>query len=131
MKETTMISGVHVLLYSTDPEADRAFLRDVLGFHSVDAGGGWPIFALPPAELAVHPGDGGFVQSHGGSDMMGAVVYLMCDDVERMVETLAAQGITCTPVQTAEWGLATSLTLPSGTALGLYQPTHPTALDRR
>jgi catechol 2,3-dioxygenase-like lactoylglutathione lyase family enzyme len=122
-----MINGAHILLYSRDAEADRAFFGDVLGFRSVDAGGGWLIFALPPAELALHPGDGRFVQEHAGTDLLGAVVYLMCDDVKKVVETLAAQGIACTPVEQAEWGLATSVPLPSGGAVGLYQPMHRTA----
>jgi len=124
-----MINGTHILLYSTDAEADRAFFRDVLHLKSVDSGGGWLIFGLPPAELAVHPGDGAFVQSHAGIRMMGALVYFMCDDVRKVVETLAAQGIACTPVQEAEWGIATSVPLPSGGWIGLYQPTHPTALS--
>ena len=124
-----MINAAHILLYSTDADADRAFMRDVLQLRSVDAGGGWLIFALPPAELAVHPGDGAFVQPHAGNDMLGALVYFMCDDVRRMVETLAAQGIACTPIEEADWGLATSIPLPSGGAVGLYQPTHRTAVS--
>jgi hypothetical protein len=78
-----MIVGTHVLFYSKDPEADRGFFRDVLKLDSVDAGEGWLIFRLPPAEVAVHPSVESFVQSHAGHDMMGAIVYFMCDDVGR------------------------------------------------
>ena len=68
-----MINGVHLLLYSRDPEADRAFFRDVLGFPSVDAGEGWLIFALPPAEIGIHPGDGKFVEHHADHELSGSV----------------------------------------------------------
>ena len=122
-----MITGTHVLLYSTQPEADRAFFRDVLELHSVDAGGGWSIFRLPPAEIALHPGDGTFVQRHGDEAMLGAVVYLMCDDVEATVRELEAKGVPCTARVTERWGIRTALRLPSGGELGLYQPLHPVA----
>jgi hypothetical protein len=123
-----MINGAHFLLYSTDPEADRAFLRDVLQFPSTDIGHGWLIFALPPAEIAVHPSSEKFVQSHAGHDMLGAVLYLMCDDLETTLQALSARNVQPAPVQEAEWGRATSIMLPSGGALGLYQPSHPTAI---
>jgi len=74
-----MITGAHILFYSTNPEADREFFRDVLEFRAIDIGRGWMIFALPPAEAAVHPGDGEFSETHAGHQMMGALVYLMCD----------------------------------------------------
>lgn len=125
-----MISGAHFLLYTKDPDADRGFLRDVLGFRAVDAGDGWLIFALPPAELAVHPSEGTFVQRHAEHELLGAVLYLMCDDVEAVVRTLKAKHVACRKVQRAEWGLFTSVRLPSGGELGLYQPTHPTAVQR-
>jgi len=80
-----MITGVHLLLYSRDPEADRVFFRDVLGFQSVDAGEGWLIFALPPAEMGIHPGDGKFVEHHADHDLSGSVIYLMCDDLHATI----------------------------------------------
>jgi predicted enzyme related to lactoylglutathione lyase len=123
-----MIHGVHFLLYSRDPAGDRAFFRDVLGFRSIDAGEGWLIFALPPAELGIHPADAPFVQRHADHDLLGAVLYLMCDDVHAAVRSVAARGVPCTPVREAEWGAFTLLTLPSGGRIGLYQPSHPTAL---
>ena len=124
-----MITGAHFLLYSKEPEADRAFFRDILGFRSVDVGEGWLIFALPPAELAVHPSDGNFVQSHAGHQMLGAVLYLMCDDLRETITSLEAKNVRCTEVEQAPWGIRTTIPLPSGGELGLYQPTHPTALD--
>ncbi len=124
----TGINGAHWLMYSKDPEADRAFLRDVLCFQAVDAGGGWLIFALPPSELAVHPGDGGFVQQHAEDDLIGAVLYLMCEDVHAVVKSLHARGVPCAPVAEAEWGLYTILRLPSGGGIGLYQPSHQRAV---
>ncbi len=119
-----MITGAHLLLYSADSDADRKFFRDVLEFRHVDAGEGWLIFALPPAELAVHPGDGGFVQAHAEHKLLGAVLYLMCDDVRAMMASLKTKGVECTPVMEAGWGLATTVPLPSGGAIGLYQPLH-------
>lgn len=88
-----MITGAHVLLYSNDPEADRAFFRDVLGFLSVDAGHGWLIFKLPPAEAALHPTDGDPAQVHAGHAMLGAELYLMCDDLHASIQSLAARNV--------------------------------------
>jgi catechol 2,3-dioxygenase-like lactoylglutathione lyase family enzyme len=111
-----MITGAHAIVYSRDAEADRAFFRDVLGFPSVDAGGGWLIFALPPAELAAHPADAG-----GRHEL-----YLMCDEIEATVADLEAKGVEFTaPVSEAGFGLLTSLKLPGGGELGLYEPRHP------
>ena len=125
-----MITGTHVLFYSEEPEADRVFFRDVLGFNSVDAGGGWLIFALPPAEAAIHPIDGeSQQQAHGGRSFPGAVVYLMCDDLQSEIKRLQAKKVSCSPVETARWGSKTTFRLPGGCELGLYQPTHPTAID--
>jgi hypothetical protein len=121
-----MINGAHLLLYSTDADADRAFLRDVLELKGIDAGGGWLILALPPAEIAVHPGDGDFVQKHGAHPMLGSLLYLMCDDVNEMIVSLRAKGVECSKVQSADWGHATTIPLPSGGRLGLYQPLHET-----
>jgi catechol 2,3-dioxygenase-like lactoylglutathione lyase family enzyme len=123
-----MITGAHFLLYSQDPEADRAFFRDVLGFRFVELGGGWLIFALPPTELAVHPSDGDFVQRHADHAMLGTVLYLMCDDLRSIIESLAAKGVRCTEIGEEEWGVRTTVRLPSGGEIGLYQPYHPTAL---
>ena len=124
-----MINGAHVLFYSSDPEADRAFLRDVIGLRWIDIGHGWMIFAMPPAEAAVHPADDGIRGgTHAGHAMIGAVIYFMCDDVEAEVERLASRGVACAALQRADWGISTAIPLPSGTAVGLYQPLHETAL---
>ena len=123
-----MITGAHFLLYSTNAEADRAFFRDVLGFRAVDAGGGWLILALPPAELGVHPGEGDFTQVHADHKMLGAVLYLMCDDLAATMADLTAKGTKCSEVVSAEWGTKTTFSLPSGGEIGLYQPTHATAI---
>jgi catechol 2,3-dioxygenase-like lactoylglutathione lyase family enzyme len=123
-----MITGAHFLLYTTDPDADRRFIRDVLGFRGVDAGGGWLIFALPPAELAVHPSEEDLVQEHAGEDVLGAVLYLLCDDIHDTVAWLERKQVECGKIGTAEWGHYTTLALPSGGRIGLYQPTHPTPL---
>jgi catechol 2,3-dioxygenase-like lactoylglutathione lyase family enzyme len=113
-----MINGAHVIIYSQDAEADRAFFRDVLGYPHVDAGHDWLIFKLPPAEMAVHPAD---ASSHE--------LYLMCDDVQATVDDLTAKGVACTPVVNAGWGLKTGIRLPGGGELGLYQPRHERATD--
>jgi hypothetical protein len=119
-----MIHGVHLLLYSRDAEADRAFLRDVLGFASVDAGHGWLIFGLPPAELAVHPSD----VAQNGESLAASVLYLMCDDLAATIASLNAKGAATTEVKEERWGAVTTVRLPSGAGLGLYQPRHATAL---
>ena len=114
-----MITGVHALIFARDAEKVRAFFRDVLGFSSVDAGGGWLIFALPPAELGIHPTDG--ERRHE--------FYLMCDDIHATVEALKKKGVEITrPVSEQGFGLVTSIGLPDGGELALYQPAHPTAL---
>jgi predicted enzyme related to lactoylglutathione lyase len=114
-----MISGVHAVLFSQDAERVRAFFRDVLGLSSVDAGSGWPIFALPPAELGVHPTE------HDPC----VELYLLCDDLEATVKELSAKGATFSgSVTEQDWGRLTYFQLPGGAKLGLYQPTHPTAL---
>lgn len=124
-----MITGAHFLLYSRDPEADRVFFRDLLGFRAVDLGHGWLIFALPPAELAVHPSDANFVQKHADHDLLGAILYLMCDDLLPLVKSLEAKNVRCAPITEARWGMSTAIQLPSGGEIGLYQPTHLTAHD--
>jgi catechol 2,3-dioxygenase-like lactoylglutathione lyase family enzyme len=127
-----MITGAHVLLYTTDPDADRRFFRDILGFDSVDAGHGWLIFALPPSELALHPSDGHSATQtgDGATSASAASLYLMCDDVRETVQRLQAQGVACGPLAEERWGVRTTLRLPSGTELGLYHPSHSTALAR-
>jgi len=114
-----MINGAHVIIYSQDAAADRAFFRDVLGYPHVDAGGGWLIFRLPPAEVAVHPAER---PSHE--------LFLMCDDIAATVEELTAAGVEFTePVTDAGWGLRTVLRLPGGGEVGLYEARHPRACD--
>jgi catechol 2,3-dioxygenase-like lactoylglutathione lyase family enzyme len=113
-----MISGAHVVVYSKSPEADRAFFRDVLGFKSVDAGHGWLIFALPPAEVAFHPSDENGVHE----------LFFMCDDLKGEMASLARKDVKCSKVEEARWGSITKMVLPSGGKVGLYQPKHPTAL---
>jgi len=115
-----MINGIHALIYAKDAQKVRAFFKDVLGLPSVDAGHGWLIFALPPAELGIHPVEG---ESHHE-------LYLMCDDVKATVATLKKKGVKCAPVTKANFGLLTSLTIPGGGSIRLYQPTHPTALGK-
>ncbi len=127
-----MITGAHILLYSEKPEDDRVFFRDVLGFPAVDAGGGWLIFGLPPAEAAFHPVDEeGGQRLHAGHQLLGAVLYLMCDDLSAYMKLLEARNVKCAPITEAPWGTVTTIPLPSGGAIGLYQPRHPTALGLR
>jgi hypothetical protein len=126
-----MIAGAHFLLYSKDPEADRAFFKTVLEFPLVDLGDGWLIFALPSAELAVHPGDGEFVQTHAERPMLGGLLYLMCDDSSSVIELLEIKGVACANPVEAEWEISTSVRLPSGGEIGVYQPTHRTMIEAR
>jgi len=113
-----MISGAHAIIYTKDAAADRVFFRDILGFASVDAGHGWLIFALPPAEAAFHPSD-----DNGRHEL-----YLMCDDLKAEMRILGERGVSCADVQEAPWGLITRIRLPGGGEIGLYQPKHPTAV---
>jgi predicted enzyme related to lactoylglutathione lyase len=114
------ITGVHAILNSADAAADRAFLADVLALTSVDAGDGWLIFALPPAELAAHP-----ASADGGSYEL----YLMCDDIEATVRELKAKGVEFSgDVTQQRWGLITAIKLPGGGRLGLYEPLHESPL---
>jgi len=123
-----MIHGAHLLLYSTNAEADRSFFRDVLGFPHVDAGHGWLIFALPPAEVAVHPADHPQHEGDAGHGMLGGHLYLMCDDLQSTIRKLKSKNVACTEIAKERWGIRTTVKLPSGGEIGLYQPTHPTAL---
>jgi hypothetical protein len=109
-----MIIGGHSIIYSKNPEADRAFLRDVLELTHVDVGGGWLIFGLPPAEVAVHPGEKNDVHEF----------YLMVDDVEGFIAKMKTRKVACGPVHNQGWGMLTQVTLPGGGKLGVYQPRH-------
>ena len=109
-----MIFGAHIIVYSRDATADRAFLREVLGLSSVDAGHGWLIFALPPAEVAVHP-----AEENGRHEL-----YLMCDNIQAFVKEMADKRVACSEVRDLRWGLLTSLTLPGGGTIGIYEPRH-------
>jgi catechol 2,3-dioxygenase-like lactoylglutathione lyase family enzyme len=116
------VMGAHVIVYSKDAEADRAFFRDILGFKSVDAGHGWLIFALPPAEAAFHPDE------RPDEKNSRHELYLMCDDLNTEMSALKKKGVACSDVQRERWGSITRIKLPGGGHLGLYQPKHPTAL---
>ncbi len=113
-----MISGAHIIVYSKNAEADRAFFKDILGLASADAGHGWLIFALPPAEAAFHPAD----------DNNRHELFLMCDDLGSEMAVLTDRGVQCSEIQEAPWGSITRIRLPGGGQIGLYQPKHPTAL---
>jgi catechol 2,3-dioxygenase-like lactoylglutathione lyase family enzyme len=114
-----VISGVHTIIYADDAEQARAFLRDVLGFRSVDAGDGWLIFAMPPGEIAVHPGD-----SAGQHE-----VFLMCHEIEHTVEQMKAKGVEFTgPITDQSWGRVTRFRVPGAGEMGLYEPRHPSLL---
>ena len=112
-----MISGAHVVVYTKNAEADRAFFSEILGFKSVDAGHGWLIFGLPPTEAAFHPSEN---QAHE--------LYFMCDDLKTEMAALAQKGVECSKVEEARWGSITKIWLPGGGSVGLYQPKHPTAI---
>jgi predicted enzyme related to lactoylglutathione lyase len=115
-----MITGVHALLFSKEAEQVREFFREALGLRSVDAGNGWLIFALPPAELGVHP---------TVADP-SVELYLLCDDLDATITELGAKGVTCSePIAERDWGRLSFLELPGGARFGLYEPRHPTALD--
>lgn len=116
----SVVFGAHLVLFSQDADADRSFLADLFGLQAVDAGGGWLIFALPPAEVAVHP-----------AEMPGAELYLMCDDLAAEMKALADRGVACSDVEEARWGSITHIGLPGGGVVGLYQPRHSLAIKRR
>lgn len=123
-----MINGAHVLMISNNAEADRAFLRDVLGFRYVDVGHGWLIFGLPPAELAVHPeNEEKRDAAAGGHGMLASHLYLMCDDLKAEMARLAAKNVKFGKVSEERWGTVTTLRVPSGGEIGLYQPKHEVA----
>jgi catechol 2,3-dioxygenase-like lactoylglutathione lyase family enzyme len=114
-----MIIGAHAIVYVKDAKKARAFFRDVLRFPNVDAGDGWLIFRLPPAEMGVHPDPkGGFHE-----------LYFMCDDVKRTRATLTKKGVRfTTPITDYGYGLMTSFRIPGGKTMGLYEPRHPMAI---
>jgi predicted enzyme related to lactoylglutathione lyase len=113
-----LISGAHVMIFSRDAEADRTFFKNVLGLDSVDSGGGWLIFALPPAEVAIHP-----TQEKDHHEL-----YLLCEDIEATAQELERRGVRLKrPFDEARWGRVTEITLPGGGQIGLYQPKHPLA----
>ena len=109
-----MFNGSHIVIYTQDADADRAFLRDVLGLHYVDAGDGWLIFGLPAAEVAFHP--------HGSST--AHEFYLMCDDLTETRQKLLDAGVSCSEPNDEGWGILSSMTLPGGGQIGFYQPRH-------
>jgi catechol 2,3-dioxygenase-like lactoylglutathione lyase family enzyme len=113
-----MIFGSHFILFSSDADADRAFLADVFGFEHVDAGGGWLIFGLPPAEAAVHP-----------AEAPGAELYFMCDDLAAEMRTLGEKGVRCSEIEEARWGSVTKIRLPGGGEVGLYEPRHAAMVE--
>jgi hypothetical protein len=125
-----MITGAHTLWYSRNPEADRAFLRDVIGLKAIDIGHGWIIFAMPPSEAAVHPAD---PENNGSGDseqtsMLNAHVYFMCDDLDATLADLARKGVSYAAPHKERWGIVSQLRLPSGGEIGIYQPLHLTAI---
>jgi catechol 2,3-dioxygenase-like lactoylglutathione lyase family enzyme len=118
-----VIAGAHTIIFAEDAERARAFLRDVLGFEGVDAGDGWLIFALPPGELAVHPGEG------WGTGPGSHVLFLMCHDLEKTVEQLQAKGVEfVSPIQDEGWGRIVQFVIPGAGEMGLYEPRHPSPL---
>lgn len=109
-----MINGAHVIISSTDPDKDRAFLRDVLELPNVDVGGGWLIFGMPPSEVAVHPSE------EGGKHEL----YFLCESVEAFAAQMKDRGVACTEVQDLPWGRLVAITLPGGGEVGVYEPKH-------
>ena len=119
MTNQPIITGAHAIIYSQKPDEDRAFLRDVLGLPHVDAGDGWLIFSLPPAELAVHPAE----------ENDRHEFFFICTDIQTFVAAMGEKGVACDPLQSQSWGDLTHITLPGGGKLGVYQARHvrPTA----
>jgi catechol 2,3-dioxygenase-like lactoylglutathione lyase family enzyme len=113
-----MITGAHSILYSDKADEVRRFLADVLGFRNVDVGGGWLVFAMPPAELAVHPSEGSGVHE----------LYLLCDNLEDTMNELRALGVEFGPVHEERWGIVSSIKLPDGSDLPIYEPKHTLAI---
>ena len=124
-----MINGVHLLLSSSNPEADRAFFRDVLNFPRVDTGEGWLIFALPAAEMGIHPAEKNLTHTHAGQNLAAGTMYLMCDNLRQTLDSLSSKCVQHTEIQEAAWGLVSSIPLPGGANLGLYEPRHALAIS--
>ena len=133
------MNGAHIVLYTADPEADRAFFRDVLNFSSVDAGHGWLIFALPPAEAAFHDLDKHDLDKHDldkqsvehdAKQPARHELFLMCDDLAATLRDLKAKRVPVSAVSEQRWGNLATLTLPGGSKLGIYQPKHPSPKHR-
>lgn len=120
-----MLIGAHTLIYTTDPDADRDFFRDVLEFPFVDTGGNWLIFRMPPSEMALHPLE---VTEGGTAAMLRTELYFMCDSLDKMMAELSAKGVECATVMEERWGKRTVVVLPSGGKIGLYQPYHEMAI---
>jgi catechol 2,3-dioxygenase-like lactoylglutathione lyase family enzyme len=130
-----MIDGAHIILYSRDPEADRAFFRDVLRFDSVDAGHGWLIFALPPAEAAFHGWEKHGLEKESSEEddedqndlpeKARHELYFMCDDITATLGDLKKKNVPVSAVNEQRWGSIATLTLPSGGKVGIYEPKHP------
>jgi catechol 2,3-dioxygenase-like lactoylglutathione lyase family enzyme len=116
-----MLTGAHVVIYSKNPEADRAFFKDILRFPSVDAGRGWQIFGLPGAEVAFHP--------HERNDRHA--MYFLCDDLRAQLAALQKKGVAFGPISEERWGKRTTILLPSGGQIGLYEPKHPIAIAHK
>jgi hypothetical protein len=108
-----MITGAHTILYSSDPEADRNFLQNVLHLTNVDLGHGWLIFGLPPSEIAVHP-----------AEQPSTELFFLCENIQQFIQQMAEEKIPCDPVQNKRWGHLTYLTLPGGGKIGVYEPLH-------
>jgi len=122
-----MVQGSHILLFSTDTNADRDFFRDVLKFKNVDAGGGWLIFKLPPSEIALHPGSATKKKGHLGEKTMNCEFYFICNNLAKVMKKLKSKKVKCPPAIKEGWGIRTTVQLPSGGRIGLYQPMHESA----
>jgi catechol 2,3-dioxygenase-like lactoylglutathione lyase family enzyme len=124
LRSTTLIAGAHTIIFAEDAEKARTFLRDVLGFEGVDAGDGWLIFALPPGEIAVHPGSG------WGRGPGHHVLFFMCHDIEQTIEELKGKGVEfVSPIEDEGWGRIAQFKIPGAGEIGLYEPRHPSPLE--
>lgn len=115
-----MLTGAHIVIYSRDAKADRIFFKETLGLRSVDAGDGWLIFAVPAAEVAFHPHD-----ENNKYEM-----YFLCDDIEAQVAALKKRAVKVGEISEQRWGTLTTISLPGGGTIGLYEPKHPVTFER-